>query len=179
MFCRYSIIHAIGQNYLILGKINEAYLLTSDDILAIQEHTSISLPTVKLYHRIIISGTLYTSSAYTCSKIKNDSVLCSKIEGQKYFGYAKCYSSFCTNECVGCTEPCKHIVIVTPYRVLPVNIGTDEITGATAQHMHCIQPLRYVHFCSFILHHHYDQILCYRELKVYLTSQIHNKCIYM
>ena len=68
---------------------------------------------------------LYTSSAYTRSKIKNDSVICFKIEGQKYFGHAKSYVSFFTNEC---TEPCKHIVIVTAYRVLPVKIGTDEIT---------------------------------------------------
>lgn len=105
---------------------------------------------MKLYHRVIISGILYTSSAYTRSKIKNDSVLCFKKEGQKHFGRAKSYVSFCTNECLGCTEPCKHMVIVTAYGILPVNIGTDEITGATAQHVHCVQPLRYV-LCNFNL----------------------------
>ena len=76
------------------------------------------------------------------SKVKNDSILCLKRDGQKYFGVAKHYVSFCTNDCITCLKPCKHFVIVVPYKVLPVTIGTDEITGATARHVHCVCSTR-------------------------------------
>lgn len=143
---RYSITQAIGKSHLILGKISEPSVLTPDDIAAIQERTSFCQQTAKLYHRVIISGTMYTSSAYTRSKITNDSILSFKGDGQKQFGCAKCYVSFCTNDCLDCPKLCKHMVIVELYRILPVIIGTDKITGATAQHIRCVQPLRYIYF---------------------------------
>ena len=47
-------------------------------------------------------------------------------------------------DCVECPKLCKHMVVVDLYRILPVIIGTDEITGATAQHVRCVLPSKYV-----------------------------------
>ena len=82
VLCRYSITEAIGKSHLILGKISEPSVLTPDDIAAIQERTSFCQQTAKLYHRVIISGTMYTSSSYTRPKITNDSILSFKDDGQ-------------------------------------------------------------------------------------------------
>ena len=147
--------------------------------MAIQECSSIHQTTSKLYHRLLISGTIYTSSAYMRSKTRKDSVLCFKRGGEKSFGNAKCYVSFCTNDCIGCTQPCKHVVIVNLYSILPINLSTDNITGATARHIHCVQPLRHVYSLLPLIYFIFITIFYYSETKAFFTSEISNKCIYM
>ena len=129
---------------MVLGRILDASVLTPPDLMAIQEICScINQSTVKVYHRVLISGTVYTTSNYIRSKIRNDYILCMKRQ-KKIFGSAKQYISFCRSTCTNCRKPCQHVAIVSDFTEIAVNISTDTLTGAALKHIHCVQPTRYV-----------------------------------
>ena len=135
----------MGDGHLVLGKILDESMLTTSDLEAIQEIcSSINQSTVKLYHRVLISGTVYTTSSYMRSKFRKDDILCLKRNDQKYFGSAKQYISFCASNCTECLKPCQHVAIVSHFIEIPTNISTDNLTGATLKHIHCVQPTRHV-----------------------------------
>ena len=142
---RYSVTCDLGQGHLILGKITEPSLLTSVDLVAIQGIcSSFNQQTAKLYHRVLISGMVYTTSNYVRSKIRKDNILCFNRNGQKIFGSAKQYVSFCTNQCTQCLQPCQHIVLINIFAEIQTNISEDTLTGATAKQVHCVHQTRHV-----------------------------------
>ena len=114
--------------------------LPSDELALLREY-NVQQSTAKIYHCVIISGILYTTKSYMHSKVKTDCVLCFRRNTQKFFGIAKHYLSFCTTNCTECMKPCKHIVIVMPYQILPLVIRTD---GTTITHVHRICSTRFV-----------------------------------
>ena len=128
---------------------NPTATLSPTDVAAIQQCSAINTMTAKVYYRL---GIVYSTVSYMRSKIKNDSVLCFQRDGQKEFGSAKHYVSFCTNNCSSteCSFPCQHVVIVTPYEVLPSTWNNSRAEGAAARHIHHVQLLsRYIQ-CTYI-----------------------------
>ena len=126
--CRYSITCELGQGHLVLGKVSGISVLTQEEM-ALLEIYNINFSTVKLYHRVIHAGILYTSTSYNRrSKVKNDSVMLLKQEQQMFLGIAKHYLSFCSTNCTTCAAPCKHLAIIQLYNILPDRIGKDTLT---------------------------------------------------
>lgn len=137
--CRYSVTADLGQAHLVLGKLTKSSGLMAAEVSVVQE----TFPSAKLedsivYSRVLISGVMYTSTSYKRSTTTNDHTLCLKQERQKLFGSALKYLSFCTHSCTACSKFCTHVVIINNHPIVPSLISTDTITGATAQHIHCI-----------------------------------------
>ena len=145
LFFRYSVTCDLGQGHLILGKIIEPSVLTSVDLVAIQGICSnLDQQTAKIYHRALISGIVYTTANYARSKVRKDNILCFDRSGQKIFGNAQQYVSFCTNQCTQCPQPCKHVVLIHQFTEIQTNISDDTLTGATGKQVHCVYQTRHV-----------------------------------
>ena len=139
---------------------------------ALLREYNVQQSTAKLYHRVMISGIVYTTVSYMRSKIKTDCVLCFRSNGQKFFGIAKHYLSCCTTNCTECLKPCKHIIIAIPYQILPLAGNT------TIRQVHRVCSTRFVvilslQYCSNKLPTYFS------EMKIFFTNEIHTKCVYM
>lgn len=75
--CRYSITADIGDGHLVLGRKFSFSHLKEDDISAVLSiYPTADLLGCIVYQRLLISGVLYTSAAYSRSQIKCDYLLC-------------------------------------------------------------------------------------------------------
>ena len=145
VYSRYSITCDLKHGHSVLGKISNLSSLTSDEVALLREY-NVQQSTVKLYHRVIISGIVYTTVSYMRSKVKTDCVLCFRSNGQKFFGIAKHYLSFCTTSCTECLKPCKHIVIAMPFQILPLGI----IASSTIRQVHRVCSTRFVIIHTYV-----------------------------
>ena len=148
-FYRYSVTCDLGEGHLALGKVSNSSIL-SGEVTAIQEFVHIHLTTARVYHRLLKSGTVYSTSMYARSKIRCDSIFCFKRDGCKEFGIAKHYVSFCTVCCISGvgSHPCQHIDVVTPFEEIN---WQNDIIEATARHIHCVRSSRYVNYMQDIV----------------------------
>ena len=159
---------------MVLGKISNLSSLTSDEVTLLREY-NVQESTAKLYHRVMISGIVYTTVSYMRSKVKTDCVLCFRSNGQKFFGIAKRYLSFCTANCTECLKPCKHIVIAILYQILPLGIMAGN---TTIRQVHRVCSTRFVVILS--LQYCSNKLVTYvSEMKIFFTKEIHTKCVYM
>lgn len=141
---RYSINYDLGA-YLVLGSLKNRSVLTSIEETAIKElDSAIDIQTIIVYYRVlhVAQGTLYGSTGYIRQIKRNDTILCLKQGTSKSFGVAQCFISYCTTSCSDCVKPCHHAVIIKLYDVVSEAISTDNITAATARHVHCVQFTR-------------------------------------
>ena len=140
---RYSITCKLGQGQLTLGKVSSISVLTQEEMALLRRY-NINHSTAKVYHRVILKAVLYTSTSYNKrSKVKNDSVMLLKQNQQSFLGIAKHYLSFCSTNCTTCTKPCKHVVIIQLYDVLPDRIGKDHLTGAIGAQIFHVHSTRF------------------------------------
>ena len=136
---RYTITADVGQAHLVLGKVATSKELVEAETTAVRDaFPYANLETCSVYGRILIPGVMYTSTSYKRSTTTNDHTICLKVGEQKLFGSAVKYLSLCTYNCTKCSKYCTHVIIVKTYSVIPFLISSDTITGATAQHIHCI-----------------------------------------
>ena len=149
---RYSVTCEFGQGHQVLGKVSRLPPLTSEERIQLEEY-NIAYSTVKHYHRVILKGTLYSSTSYiTHSQVKNDSAVLLHHDGHSYLGAIKDCLSFCRTNCIACTQLCQHVVIILLYTILPNRIGHDDLTGATAaQIFHC-SLTRFSYFTTAIIY---------------------------
>ena len=172
LYYRYSITRDLNQSHLVLGKMGNLTSLQPDE-LAILSGYDMEQSTAKIYHRVLISGILYTTSSYLRAKVKSDCVLSFKRNGEWTFGIVKHYLSFCNTTCADCMKPCKHCVIITPYKILPLGFRPD---GTTIEHIHRIFSTKFVAVCTFIVLY----ICCHSsETRIFYTQEIENKCVCM
>jgi len=143
---RYSITYEWGWEHLILGKVSSISVLAEEEM-GLVERYNINHSTVKLYHCVIYTKVLYTSSYNKHSEVKNDSVLLLKQNQQSFLGVAKHYLSFCSTNCTTCAKPCKHVPIIQPYNIIPDQIGKDHLTGATATQVFHVCSTRFELLC--------------------------------
>ena len=140
---RYAITSDIGQGHLVLGKlVNSNELVEAEATAVCDAFPRANLANCVLYSRVLISGIIYTSTSYKRSTTTNDHTVCLKEGQQKLFGSALKYLSFCNYNCTKCPTFCTHVIVVNTYSVSPYCISNDTITGATAQHINCINHLR-------------------------------------
>ena len=140
---RYTVTADIGQAHLVLGKLATSNELVEAEATAVRDaFPCANLEDCIVYSRILISGVMHTSTSYKRSTTTNDHTVCLKQGQQKLFGSALKYLSFCTSNCAKCSTFCTHVIIVNNYSVIPYLISSDTITGATAQHIHCISHPR-------------------------------------
>lgn len=102
--------------------------------------TSAKLEECIVYNHVLISEVMYMTTSYKHPTTTNDHTVClkqMKQKQQKSFGSALKQLSFCT-DCTFCSALCTHVVVVNIHPILPCQISTDTITGATAQHINCI-----------------------------------------
>lgn len=169
---RYSITSDLGQSHLVLGKISNLSSLLPDELALLLSNCAIQQSTAKVYHRVLISGILHTTTSYLRSKVKSDCVLCFRQNGERIFGNAKHYLSYCTTSCTDCMKPCMHSVIVMCYQILPLDFRTD---GTIFRHVYRISSTRFVTVPSL----HYYTYCCFSETRIFYTEEIENKCVYM
>jgi hypothetical protein len=146
LYCRYKVTADLGQGHLVLGKLSSSADLTMEEIASVKQLLQeANLKKGTLYHRVMINGIVYTSTNYhQFTKAMNDHIF-TIVEGNvKFVASAQKYVSVCKVDCVNCSSPCQHIMIVKVLPILEYQIITETITGTTTQHHHRIcQDSRY------------------------------------
>ena len=141
MSCRYAITSNLGCNHLIVGKKLDHNSLSEQDVIAIKQLLpNADIKKAIVYNRVLISGIIYTTTAYNKSTLRNDSIVCLCEDNERIFGIAKQYVSFANEDSVSD----EHVVLIYGLEILSDSIGTDVITGATARHLRCVRLLRLV-----------------------------------
>ena len=114
--------------------------LKSDEELAVKQTVSnANFSHSMVYDRLLKDGVLYTSTSYQRQAATCDYVM--------YFedgsvGFAMKYLSICCADCAPCQSPCNHLVIAEVLQDKSCVFTDDPVTGATAQHIHCIDDSR-------------------------------------
>ena len=129
LVCRYSITVNAGEGHLVLGRVAQTSELTDPEQVEIHKLCpSAVLKNALVYHRVMVSGVVYTNESYRRSATTNDYTLCFQDGTQKTIGTALKYLSFCSNNCKSCIAFCQHVVLV----------NLHDIITHTARHIHSI-----------------------------------------
>lgn len=127
--CRYSITVNAGQGHLVLGRVTEPSEVTDPELMEVRKLCpSAMLEGALVYHRVMVSGVVYSNESYRRSATTNDYTLCLQDGTQKTIGTALKYMSFCSKDCKSCTAFCQHVVLV----------NLHDIITHTARHIHSI-----------------------------------------
>ena len=124
----------IGQGHQVLGKVMRSSTLNGTELAKLEVLLeSVDAGKCIVYGRVLISGTLYSSTMYNCSDVMNDSIISLSSNGSTLIGTVQKYVSCCQQGCTSCCEGtyCRHFTIIAVHPTYEFGV-VDAITNATA-----------------------------------------------
>ena len=128
---------SIGQGHQVLGKVMRSSTLNGTELAKLEVLLkSVDAGKCIVYGRVLISGTLYSSTMYNRSDVTNDSIISLSSNGSTLIGTVQKYVSSCQQGCTSCCEGtyCRHFTIVAVHPTYEFGV-VDDITNATAPHV--------------------------------------------
>lgn len=147
LFIRFHIAGELATDILIIGKAHSLsieHLSDQEKDALVCSYPNIIEASCTVHKRLLIHGVVFSSLEYQRQSTTTcDYVMCFENGAT---GFVTKYLGFCTTDCQQsspCLSPCNIVAVAQIFESISHQLIDDQVSGATANHIHQLNPLRY------------------------------------